>query len=326
MAIKEEEIIKLFSSSKISSGIVGIGDDCAVIPKDNNSSWLISTDNLVEGTHFLFNAILPKDLGYKTIAVNISDIAAMGGFPKFIFLSAAIPQDKLTKRWLKDFAKSVKNICDNYGVEILGGETTASHSNLCLSVTVIGERETKNIKFRKNAQHDDVICITGHTGLSKAGLECILNKEYNHDLVKYHINPYIYVKEAAFLSSFEQVHSMMDLSDGLDQDLRKICQASNCSAEINIDDVPISQKLKSFADSRNFNSEQTVLSGGEDYVILFTASSLYVEELLALYQKKFNKSFFSIGRIIAKNNQLVSYIKSNKRYQPILNNFNHFEK
>ncbi len=321
----EEDIIHLFKNkAAFSNGCIGIGDDCAVIKKDDKCSFLISSDNLVEGTHFILDKISSADLAYKAIAVNISDIAAMGGVPKYIFFSVAIPNKRISNEWIRDFVNALQSTCDEYKITILGGDTTRSNSDLFLSITIIGEAQSHKIKFRNTAQIGDVICITGHTGLSCAGLRSIFSNRLNKSVVQYHTKPYPYVQEGIFLAEFKAVHAMMDISDGLDQDLRKICQASGCSAEVCVENIPVHDKLKNYSIKNALDLEELIISGGEDYILLFTVNYRYFKKLQKAYADRFSQKIFQIGRIIQQENRLIQYKKNNEAYSPNLNNFNHF--
>ena len=274
MEIGEFELIRRIRDSfGVPEGIVGIGDDCAIIPQSSGLDTLVSTDMLVEGTHFLLNDVSPHDLGWKSAAVNISDIAAMGGRPTFTFLSVAIPAN-IPLKWIDDFIAGYIELSEKYGVILLGGDTTSSDSLLCINVTVIGEIGHGRAKMRRSALPGDLICVTGTLGDSAGGLKVILSgierDESARKLVERHYKPCPRVEEGRRLASIQGVHAMMDISDGIGSDLRHILKESGAGAEIHLDRLPVSKELSEVAGREDWNIEELAASGGEDYELLFT--------------------------------------------------------
>lgn len=328
MNFSEERIIEMLNESNLPNGVLGIGDDCAVIPQNEHSSWLISTDALVEDVHFSTSTISPENLGSKSIGVNISDVAAMGGTPKFVFISCAIP-NYLDNSFVKRFISGIKEQTTKHNIHILGGDTTASKSKFFISVTIIGEANNNKIKYRSSAKIGDYICITGMPGASAIGLELTknMNLPKNEDekyLINKHAAPYIYLQESQYLANFNSVHAMMDCSDGLNKDLSRICKQSDCSANIVIDEIPIDGKLQRVCTKNNWDAYQFLLTGGEDYYLIFTLESKYFEDICEKYFTKFNKKFHNIGNIVAKNAQQISYFNNGAKYLNIHQDFKHF--
>ena len=328
MNFSEERIIEMLNESNLPNGVLGIGDDCAVIPQNEHSSWLISTDALVEDVHFSTSTISPENLGSKSIGVNISDVAAMGGTPKFVFISCAIP-NYLDNSFVKRFISGIKEQTTKHNIHILGGDTTASKSKFFISVTIIGEANNNKIKYRSSAKIGDYICITGMPGASAIGLELTknMNLPKNEDekyLINKHVAPYIYLQESQYLANFNSVHAMMDCSDGLNKDLSRICKQSDCSANIVIDEIPIDGKLQRVCTKNNWDAYQFLLTGGEDYYLIFTLESKYFEDICEKYFTKFNKKFHNIGNIVAKNAQQISYFNNGAKYLNIHQDFKHF--
>ena len=149
--------------------VLGIGDDCAVLPFDQEHYQVVSCDLLIEDVHFIRSKITAQQLGYKAVAVNLSDIAAMGGKPVHILLSVALPADYTVEEW-QAFYQGVDEICKKYQVNVIGGDTTSSKGGRSINVTAIGLVEKANLRFRKDAQVGDVIFTTGPLGGSRAGL------------------------------------------------------------------------------------------------------------------------------------------------------------
>lgn len=267
-------IERIRSRFETPAGITGIGDDCAVIPQNSGEDTLVSTDMLVEGVHFLLEGISPWQLGWKSAAVNISDIAAMGGSPVGSFLSFALPRD-ISPQWIDGFLDGYGSISREYGVPLLGGDTTASESGLCISVTVMGKCPAGQGRRRNAAKVGDMICVTGPLGDSAAGLRAILSGDTASDiaqlLVKRHCQPIPRVKEGLSLAGCGGVHAMMDISDGIGSDLRHILDESGVGAEVDVQAVPLSDELRTFCTERGLDALELAISGGEDYELLFTA-------------------------------------------------------
>ena len=241
----------------------GIGDDAALIKKDTNHLWAISTDMLNEKTHFFQNTN-PFNLGWKALAVNISDIYAMGGVPKFALLAIALP--KVKENWMKEFSNGLFSCAKKYKVELIGGDT--SKGPLSISICILGEVLKKNILLRSNAKKEDDIWVTGELGLAALGLAKLKSKiELPQSLSKKAIRalekPMLHssiIKSMGRLS-----HSAIDISDGLIADLTHILEASNVGANIFLKDIPMSTWIKK---NKLFDIG---LSGGDDYQLLFTA-------------------------------------------------------
>ena len=256
---------------------VGIGDDCAVIPLSPEtggapaSDLLVSTDMLVEGTHFLMEDISPRQLGWKSAAVNISDIAAMGGKPIVTFLSLALPKT-LPEQWMQEFMEGYNGISEKYGAALLGGDTTCSPDRICINVAVLGTCPRGKARLRSAARPGDLVCVTGTLGDSAAGLRLILGgqKGAAPRLMDRHYTPTPRVEEGLALSCLPGVHAMMDISDGVGSDLRHILDESGVGARIDTGKLPISKELQALCSEKGWDPKELALSGGEDYELLFT--------------------------------------------------------
>lgn len=255
----------------IPRGVRGIGDDCAVIPQTTGLDTLVSTDMLVEGSHFLMEDVSPWQLGWKSAAVNISDIAAMGGRPVATFLSLALPKG-MQADWIRGFMAGYREISRQYGVPLLGGDTTSSPDRLCINVSVLGEIRTGASKLRSSARPGDLVCVTGFLGDSAGGLQAILRGAQNEaaTLVERHYLPHPRVAEGIALAACDGVHAMMDISDGIGSDLRHILEASGCSAQIDLPALPVSEELLTFCRKTALDPYELAAGGGEDYELLFT--------------------------------------------------------
>lgn len=284
------ELIK--NSFDVPSGIKGIGDDCAVIPQVTGLDTLISTDMLVEGIHFIRSDISAFDLGWKSAAVNFSDIAAMGGRPTGSFLSFALPRE-LDEAWIMEFIEGFRKMSEQAGdvpiatgsgacVPLLGGDTTASPGIICINVTVTGECRHGSAKLRSAAEVGDLVCVSGPLGDSAAGLQIVLDRQQNKEcqdavdkeiesyLLNRHYHPLPRVSEALSLSGNEGVHAMMDISDGLASDLMHILKASGKGAVIDLPSIPLSSQMSGYCSIRGLDRYALAAGGGEDYELLFT--------------------------------------------------------
>lgn len=257
------------------SGTRGIGDDCAVFPQESGFDTLVSTDMLVEGTHFLADDIEPFRLGWKSAAVNFSDIAAMGGSPVGSFLALALPR-KLPEQWEDEFLRGYRQVSERFGFPLLGGDTTASSDRICICITVVGKVESGAAKLRSSALPGDLVCVTGNLGESAAGLEAILRKMPRNGLVQRlidrHYLPLPRMEEGRELAGGGGVHAMMDISDGIGSDLRHILEESGVGAEIDVSSIPISGDLALFCREHGLDALELACSGGEDYELLFTVA------------------------------------------------------
>ena len=261
------------------AGVAGIGDDCAVIPQRDGLDTLVTTDLLIEDRHFLLGDITPEQLGWKSAAVNISDIAAMGGTPSSAFLSIALPP-RIGPEWVDGFITGFKAIADRYGVPLLGGDTSASPDKLFINVVVLGSCAHGAARKRSDALPGDLVCVTGTLGDSAAGLRLVLERQKGsiagiplaeqEFLLNRHYLPEPRVQEGLLLAATPGVHAMMDLSDGMASDLRHILKASGVGADIGMAALPLSHQLQAVCASRGWDAADLAVSGGEDYELLFT--------------------------------------------------------
>lgn len=291
----------------------GIGDDCAVIP-DGDESLLVTTDMLIEDVHFLRDAISPEDLGYKSLAVNLSDIAAMGGQPLGSFLSIAIPSN-VEISYLDGFMEGYHDLSAKYHVPLLGGDTTKSFDKIAINVCVYGKANNSCVKYRKDAVVGDDICVTGPLGDSAAGLKAIFEKIKPNDaintLLAKHHKPEPRLLEGCYLASSKEVHAMMDISDGLASDLKHILNLSKVSAKINVDNIPISKELEYACENYSWDMNKLVVGGGEDYELLFTVADSQFDSLNAKFFDKFGKNICKIGNILEGSQEIKWYNNHN---------------
>lgn len=291
--------------------IKAIGDDAAAFMTAPDQLTLITTDLLVERIHFLREAISGFDLGYKSLAVNLSDIAAMGGIAKEAFVSIAIPDD-CNLDYLEAIYNGIKDLAAGFDVNVLGGDTTRSKVDLIINIVVQGIASKEELLCRDAARTGDVIFSTGFLGDSKAGLHLILNKidagtETLAALLKAHRVPEPHLREGRFLARQPGVHAAIDTSDGLSSDLGHIVAESQVGARLFADKIPISQNLKDFCSRFDFDPIDYALSGGEDYTLLCTIAPQNADKIATAFKKEFKRPLFAIGEITAKKQIKLVY-------------------
>lgn len=268
------------------NGFEGIGDDCAVLPVADGDALLFTADLLNEGVHFLRRATSARELGGKALAVNLSDIAAMGGRPVATLLSLALPPDA-GETWAEEFMEGYRALSERYGVALVGGDTTRSGQGITINVTAIGRAPLSCIKRRSAARPGDVIFTTGALGASGAGLRDLLAGRLDTPAAVEHRNPRPQVEEGLWLGMRREVHAMMDLSDGLASDLRHILDRSGVGAEVLLERVPVAEG----------SDLQTAACGGEDYKLLLTADAEGAGRLADEFLKRFGSPLHPLGRI-----------------------------
>lgn len=290
-----------------------IGDDAAILPSLVGEQYVISKDLLLENVHFRINYFSPHDLAHKALHVNLSDLAAMGAKPLYILCGISIP--KKLETYAKDFLKYLTETCEALGIILIGGDTTFSDTDLFISITAIGKLPAHEIKYRKNAQKDDLICIAGNLGWAHVGFTALENNI--HIEAKYincFLRPTAKLGEGRWLAQKKSVTSMMDISDGLYIDLKRLCKASGKGAVIDLDlllkyqEPPLTIKI--------------MLEGGEDYGLLFTVNEKEFANLSAYFLKVFSYGIKSIGYIT--DNQEIQFLEGGKRIELNIKPFSHF--
>ncbi len=257
---------RLTGDIKPGHGVVkGIGDDCAVIEGEDFYK-LVTTDMLVSGDHFRCDWHSPWQIGWKSIVVNVSDIASMGGLPDYALVSMALP-DGTEVEFMEEVFKGMKDACDSHGVDIIGGDTT--HGNeLVINVAMLGHVERELLCLRSDARLGDMICITGDLGKSWAGLELLRASKTGY--TEFYLQPQCQLDTGRMLAPY--VNAMIDVSDGLASEVKHICRESGVGAEIKMKDIPISEKTIEAGSSLGKDPLEWALSGGEDFELLYTVS------------------------------------------------------
>ena len=272
--------------------ILGIGDDAAVF-KSKGINFVITKDLLVEDVHFVLRFHPPQLLGRKSLNVNLSDLAAMGAFPKYALLGLGLPMRSETK-WIEEFFAGFKSASKEFGVGLIGGDVTRAQ-RVIISVTLLGEG--KNIIKRDGAKPGHRLFVSGSLGearegllLMKKGIRLGKNKRQNR-MLKTFLDPKPQVELGMELARLKLASAMIDISDGLSVDLARICEESGCGAEVYLEKIPVSSALKAL----QRRAYDFALNGGEDYQLLF---SIPERELDALARLKNKFTLRSIGRMI----------------------------
>ncbi len=279
-------------SQKMEDLLLGIGDDAAVI-EAGGKKFAITKDLLIEDYHFRASLNPPYFLGRKSLSVNLSDIAAMGGRGKYALLGLSFPAS-ISKQWVEDFFSGFESAAKEYGVALIGGDISEA-KKIMISVSVLGE--VKNIITRRGAQPGDEIFVSGTLGNAKAGMILLekkhkLGREESVDfLLMAFLDPVPQLGLGEALAQESLASAMIDISDGLSVDLHHLCEESGCGAELELRKIPISEQL--FVSHKK--AHDFALHGGEDYQLLFTVSPQKLKSVLEL-RERFVVT--SIGRMI----------------------------
>lgn len=327
--MKESDVIDLFKMKTGADVILGQGDDCAVLPGPNPDQYtVVTTDMLIEGTHFLKDQLTAGQLAKKSLAVNLSDIASMGAKPTYVFLSLALPKET-PDQWIKEFALAFKDECLRHNVVLVGGDTNRSSSLIVVNPVIHGTVLKANLKTRSGAREGDLICVTGVVGNSRAGLSLLqspkLTSAVSNVLIKSHFEPTAHLQEGLFLGREAAVTAMMDVSDGIAADLPKLLKSSNCEATIQLEKIPISNELKDFCQQTQQNAFEFAALGGEDYVLLLTVTESNFLKLQSDFKNEFGKNLDCIGKITDGLSSQVSYFLNGEKHILKNSSFEHFE-
>jgi thiamine-monophosphate kinase len=258
--------------------IIGIGDDAAAWYGDT-SIQLATVDSFIQDVHFSLDIASWEDLGWKAMAVNLSDIAAMGGVPRYALVSLAIPPHTEVENVIALY-KGMIELTQQFGVTIIGGDTNSA-TPVAITITILGSTKKDNyILTRSTAQPGEQVAVTGYLGAAAAGLEILTNQlqfdtEATAILKKAFLHPYPRLTEGQLLVDYG-VKTAIDISDGLISDLNQVCKSSQVGARIEIDRVPIQPTVKANLSQKSL---ELALSGGEDYELLFTASAEVIDKV-----------------------------------------------
>ncbi|MEQ8471611.1 MAG: thiamine-phosphate kinase [Marinoscillum sp.] len=320
--------IKTYNSETIK----GIGDDAAVMDLGGDNLLVTSTDMLVEGIHFDLSYVPLQHLGFKAIAVNISDIAAMNATPKQATVSLAL-SNRFSVEALEVLYEGIKMACEAYKVDLVGGDTTASRSGLVISITALGTTQKSRLVYRSGAKENDILCVTGDLGGAYMGMqvlerekqEFLGNPEMQPKLDRY---PYVVGRQLKPNARMDIIHefkdlgivptSMIDVSDGLASEIFHLCKESDLGTAVYEDKLPIDKETYETAAEFSIDPNTCALNGGEDYELLFTIGQEDFEKI------KNHPEIHTIGYMHRKENGKVMVTRNGNTIELKAQGWKHF--
>lgn len=327
-----DHLTKKFEN-KNSSTLKGIGDDAAVIYLNEKESQLVSTDMLIEGVHFNLMYMPLKHLGYKAVAVNVSDICAMNGVAEQITVSIAV-SSRFPVEALEELYEGIELACKNYNVDLVGGDTTTSVSGLIINVTAIGKAKNEEITYRSGAKEFDLMVVSGDLGGAYMGLQ-LLEREKEvfkanpniqpdldgHDyILQRQLKPEARIDIIGYLKELDVVPtSMIDISDGLASEILHICKSSNVGCNIYDEKIPIDAQTSVAAIDFNLDPNTCALNGGEDYELLFTIKQSDFDKI------KGNPNMTVIGHVTDSKDGVYYVDKNGAVVELRAQGWNHFD-
>ncbi|MGH2709916.1 MAG: thiamine-phosphate kinase [Actinomycetota bacterium] len=309
MELTEIELVRAIR--KVLSGsapgvVVGVGDDAAVLDPRPHPG-VLTTDMLVEGVHFEIGATSAHDLGHKAVTVNVSDVAAMGGSPRYAVACVAV-SPRLEASWVMELYGGMRQASADYGMVLVGGDTSRA-DRVVLSVTVLGEVGSGRHVTRAGAGPGDALVVTGELGGSAGGLWVAqakhesqseaLSRPWGRALVARHERPVARVGEGQTLAA-ARATAMMDVSDGLAIDLARLCEESGCGARVRLADIPLAEGLEELQELGDVEPLDLALHGGEDYELLAAVPKDAVEPTREALMERFDTRLTEIGEITSE--------------------------
>jgi len=327
-----DHLTKKFKNN-LPTTIKGVGDDAAVIFISEEESLLVSTDFLLEGVHFNLMYMPLKHLGYKAVAVNVSDICAMNGIAEQITVSIAV-SSRFPVEALEELYEGIQLACEQYNIDLIGGDTASSLTGLMISVTAVGRAKTNEITYRTGAKEHDLLVVTGDLGGAYMGLQ-VLEREKEvfkaspsiqpdldgHDyIIERQLKPEARKDIIGFLKTLEVVPtSMIDISDGLASEILHLCKASNVGCHVYDEKIPIDAQTSIAAIDFNLDPHTCALNGGEDYELLFTVAQSDFEKI------KGNPNMTIIGHITDATDGIYYVDKNGSAIELAAQGWNHFK-
>ena len=309
--------------------VKGIGDDVAVLDASGPEYLLATCDIQVEGVHFAREFIIPYQLGRRVAAINVSDIAAMGGEPRWALVSIAMPGNTEVE-YVEELYRGMREQASSAGFSIVGGNLSRMNSIMIIDLTLLGLVARERLILRSTARSGDAILVTGSPGESRAGLELVRNPDLvpgssnRQKLIERHLCPQPRLVEGQLLARSGIVTSMIDLSDGLIGDLSHVCNSSGKGGELEAASLPISPGVSEVALAAHADSLDWVLSGGEDYELLFTAPPETVCRLSKILLDETGTSCAQIGKITSIPARCGSGLRTESLFIPPVKGWDHF--
>jgi thiamine-monophosphate kinase len=318
-------MLQNFAPKGVPSIKKGIGDDAAVVlPAKAREYWIITTDMLLENIDFRIDWIAPAELGHKSIAVNLSDLAAMGAQPRFFTVSMALPAD-ISEKWILDFYSGMTKLSSSKGAWLIGGDLSRSKAGISISIAAIGESLNRKVLYRSGGKPGDILYVTGHLGASAAGLKLLESgctrprSQAQRNAIAAHKKPAPRCETGLWLAQSGFTNCMMDLSDGLSMDLPRLCAESGVGAEVDVARIPV------FSESAQWNCNplELALNGGEDFELLFAVPKAKAPLLEKAYPAKLPK-ISRIGELTAKANSIWLNTAGKERRRMTESGYDHF--
>ncbi len=320
MAVSEFNLIERFfvrDNPSRKDVVLGIGDDCALLKVPEGQNLAVSMDTLIEGIHFLHDTAA-ADVAHKAMAVNLSDLAAMGAEPAWVTLSLSIP--KVDLGWLQSFSDTFHELLNHYGLQVVGGDTT--RGPLTITLQVHGFVPEGVALRRSGAKAGDLVCVTGPIGDAALGLQVAQHRLAANGDVRDHLLSKYYrpkARVAAGIALRSRASAAIDISDGLVADLGHICRASGVGAVLNADALPISEAARSVTNEQRVL--ESALTGGDDYELCFTVSEDNYRKVESALESV-GVACYSVGRITGKSD--VRVIKDGQPLELKQGGFDHF--
>lgn len=317
------DLIRKRFPAKDKNLVLGIGDDAAVIEITPERLLIFTTDALREGVHFDLKYYSYRQVGWKAMAANLSDVAAMGGIPTFGLVSLGLPE-KIKVEQVLQIYRGMTNLAKRFGCKLCGGDLFLS-SDIVITLTLLGEVEPQFLVKRSGARPGDLICVTNDLGQSQAGLELLkAGKRSSPNWIKKHLQPVPRVKEARKLVQSLSLTSMIDISDGLASDLYHIAEESKVGALIHLDRIPLSRSLSRMAEVSGKSALGLALASGEEYELLFSVKRSQEKKLQLLKGKDRNLKITVIGEIKDKREGVRILDSKGKSRNLKRSGFSHF--
>jgi thiamine-monophosphate kinase len=285
--------------------VVGIGDDVAVLANDADGEdlTLATVDSQVEDVHFLRDLITPQQLGRRALAINLSDIAAMGGRPQYALVSLALPSDTEVA-WVEALYRGLREEGDRFGTAIVGGNMASSPGQAFIDVCVLGRVPRQHLMLRSDAQAHDKVLVTGHLGDAAAGLTVALDPDLpttaseRDELLACYLVPQPRLPESTIIARSGRATAMIDVSDGLSSDIGHICERSQVGVRLWADRLPISSAARHVAELTDRPAWRLPLGASDDYELCFTTPPEAAEDLMAHIQREMDTPVTVIGEIL----------------------------
>jgi thiamine-monophosphate kinase len=309
--------------------IVGIGDDVAVLDCGGEQWILAKVDSQVEGTHYRKDLIAPQRLGRRALAINLSDIAAVGGRPTHALVSLALPADTEVA-WVDELYRGLREEGEMYGVAVVGGNMASSPGGAFIDVFVLGSVKPERLLLRSGARPGDAVLVTGRLGDSAAGLQLLLDPALQvsegerEALLASHFTPQPRLPESAVIAASGAATAMIDLSDGLSSDIGHICQRSGVGVRIYEESLPISAAARRVADLCGQRASKLALDGGEDYELCLTAPAAEADRLAAAVQERTGTEITAIGEIVPETEGRLLVLEGGREVELTPGGWDHF--